>query len=357
MTWGALWARLPQGESVGDPNSAVAAWTPRVRAPWLREAMRAGEPFHARHQVPWRHNLVNLLCTAGVLAGLAGLAWVAPLLPWFVYLPLASVLGGCLFFALFIQVVHEASHEMYLLAGDASTTRTWNRRVGRLVTMLLFTNWEQHWQEGHVVHHLRPMEADDPQVGQGAAHGRPLYGLWLKLLTIPLYVFRANPSGGYGIDPVRFGGALLTWGLVLGALAITWSWTLPLAFLGAFHTTMALSLLRENQEHAAHLEREEDPACRSRTYFYPLWRLFIPFNMNYHLEHHLNFKVPWYRLPAYHREVRRLMPEALHPYFFTTSLGPFLQQVAGSRSRVPDELRHLLRTDLGSGPIASRTAS
>ena len=222
--------------------------------------------------------------------------------------------------------------------------------------MLLFTNWKQHWEEGHLVHHLRPMEPDDPQIPTRAADGRALYLLWLKLLTIPLFVFRANPSSNYPINILRFGVATAFWGILLSFLAWTWSWTLPLAFLGAFHMTLVLSLLRENQEHASNLEKEEDPACRSRTYFYPLRHLLIPFNMNYHLEHHLNFKVPWYELPAYHLAVREIMPATLHPYFFTETPSAFLQQLAGSRARVPGELRHLLRADLPAPEGQARTS-
>ena len=317
-------------------------WSPRSRASWIREAQLAGNAHHVRHAVPWRHNLLNLSCTTGVLVAILVLGWSSQVVPWYLYLPLGSFLGGCLFFALFIQVVHEASHEMYLLGATPAQTRTWNRRVGRLMTMLLFTNWKQHWEEGHLVHHLHPMEPVDPQIRGAAADGRDLFVLWLKLLTVPLYVFRANPSANYGIDPVRLSGALVFWAIAGTAGAWAWSWTLPLVVLGSFHTTLVLSLLRENQEHASGLQEELDPACRSRSFFYPLRHLLIPFNMNYHFEHHLHFKVPWYSLPRYHRDVRRIMPGALHPYFFTDTFRDFVAQVNGTRDTVPAHLRHML---------------
>ena len=41
-----------------------------------------------------------------------------------------------------------------------------------------------------------------------------------------------------------------------------------------------------------------------------------PFFINYHFEHHLNFNVPWYRLPEYHRAILNIVPEELRPYYF-----------------------------------------
>ena len=68
-----------------------------------------------------------------------------------------------------------------------------------------------------------------------------------------------------------------------------------------------------------------------------------PFNINYHFEHHANFSVPWYSLPAYHKKAREIVPEALRPYYFHNQ---YLMQLAGQKPLPPANLRPLM----GEGP-------
>ncbi|MBK7760179.1 MAG: fatty acid desaturase, partial [Deltaproteobacteria bacterium] len=77
---------------------------------------------------------------------------------------------------------------------------------------------------------------------------------------------------------------------------------------------------------------EPDRLLRSRTYFYPVAVIFSPFNINYHFEHHANFSVPWYSLPAYHKKAREIVPEALRPYYFHNQ---YLMQLAGQKPLPP----------------------
>jgi fatty acid desaturase len=93
--------------------------------------------------------------------------------------------------------------------------------------------------------------------------------------------------------------------------------------------------LKKTQEHSNGLNTEPDPLLRSRTYFYPLSPLLSPFNINYHFEHHANFNVPWYLLPAYNKALLSVVPADLQPYYFHHE---YLDQMAGRKALPPREL-------------------
>jgi len=312
------------------------------RARWLRDAAVAGNTFHFRTRSPLPHNLLNLGSLLGVAMAYVGIGALATALPWFVYVPLATVLQGALVFSLFILVIHECSHAMFLLGGDPDRNKRLNHFIGDVVAALVFTNYRQHWEKGHTAHHLHPTEPDiDPQNPDpldGARLGRKL----LFLALIPGYAFVANPSGKYAIQPLRLGSALAFWVAVTLGVGFAFGWPAGAAAVMAWNVVAALNLLKIAQEHGSALRHEPDPWLRSRTYFYPLWHLFSPFFINYHFEHHLNFSVPWYLLPAYHRACLQLMPEELRPYLLTRGAGEYLAQAGGTRPNIPDALRGLV---------------
>lgn len=308
------------------------------RAAWVRDSMAAGNAFHAMKQAPLRHNLLNLASASVVLAifgGLIALGAVAP--PW-LYIPLAGVLFGSVLFSCFILVIHECSHNMFLLFKDRERIKGVNRMIGRIMGWILFTDYLRHWEQGHTTHHLRPCEPDDPQDANPLT-GRELYSLYLRLL-IPGYFVALNPSRRY---PGALGRTLLglaIWAPLITLSAVYVSWQVPAALLVGFHVLTALNYSKKAQEHGCGLANEPDPILRSRTYFYPLQMFFSPFNINYHFEHHANFNVPWYRLPAYHQAISKLVPDAVRNYYFHHD---YLAQLSGKKPLPPDELRPLLQ--------------
>ena len=82
------------------------------------------------------------------------------------------------------------------------------------------------------------------------------------------------------------------------------------AFLG-IHVLTAWNLVKGALEHGGALRHERDPFFRSRTTLFFGRRALMPFNITLHFEHHLNFCVPWYDLPRYHRDVRRIVPASV----------------------------------------------
>lgn len=312
-----------------------------TRAQWLKEAAAAGNNWHWRQRKPLPHNLINLGSLLGVAAGFVGLGALATVLPWWAYVLPASVVYGCLLFSLFILVIHECSHTMFLLGSDQERFRRINHAIGDAAAALVFTNYKLHWEKGHVTHHLRPTEADDPQ-NPDPLDGKRLFRKYLLLATIPGSALVVNPSGKYPFAPVRFFAALSFWVAVAAGLGWAFGWPATLALLLGWNVVAALNLTKIAQEHGSELRHEPDPWLRSRTYFYPLWPMLSPFFINYHFEHHLNFNVPWYLLPRYHQTILRLMPEELKPYLLTRGAGEFYAQLAGTRPNIPAAARPLV---------------
>lgn len=311
---------------------------PLRRAPWIKEAITAGNEFHAMKQDPTRHNLINGASTLAVVLSFAGVLASGAVLPWWLYVPLGGALMGCVLFSVFILIIHECSHSMFVLLPDRERSKELNRLVGRVAGAVMFTDYLRHWEKGHTVHHLHPCEPDDPQ-DRLPLTGRPLFLRYAMLLFVPFSFLVLNPSRQYdgALGRTLVGGLL--WAPVMAASWFFSGWAGPVSLLVAFHVLMMLNLTKKAQEHGAGLAEEPERMLRSRTYFYPLAPFCSPFNINYHFEHHANFNVPWYALPAYHlRLMEGVVPEPIKPYYFHHD---FLAQLAGTKALVPAELRHL----------------
>lgn len=308
------------------------------RAAWVKESIVAGNGFHAMKQDPARHNALNVASLLGVVLAFCGLIALGGALPAWLYIPLAAPLFGSMFFSGFILVIHECSHNMFLLFKDRERIKGANRLIGKIAGWVLFTDYIRHWEGGHTTHHLRPCEPDDPQDANPLT-GAELWPMYWRLL-IPGYFMVLNPSRRYPGALGRAVVGLLIWGPILTLTGLYVSWAVPVAMGIGFHVLAALNMSKKAQEHGCGLAHEADPMLRSRTYFYPLQVIFSPFNINYHFEHHANFNVPWYRLPDYHKAVIKLVFEPVKRYYFHHD---YLAQLSGKKPLPPDELRPLLQ--------------
>jgi fatty acid desaturase len=248
---------------------------------------------------------------------------------------------GSLVYSLYILVIHECSHVMFLLFEDNEKSERINHRIGAAFGNILFTDYARHWQEGHVVHHLRPTEADDPQ-NPDPLDGARLLRRYLFLLIPVVGPLLTNPSARYGFSAKRLVIGVGFWGGVSLVGSSLFGWPVALALLLSFQFTSILNFTKIAQEHGAGLATEGDAFYRSRTYFYGTRWMTSPFCINYHFEHHANFKVPWYLLPAYHQRVLAVMPTDLQPYFLTQGWREFFGQLAGTRPLPPASVRHLM---------------
>lgn len=310
------------------------------RTQWMKESIRAGKEFHIRNQSPLKNNVINIIASI-LLWGTGGLMLLLPsATPGYLWPLWATILGSC-FFGHFILIIHECSHNMFLHFSDAKQAKKWNGLIGRIAGVPVFTDYVRHWEEGHVVHHLRPCEADDPQ------NLDPLYGKrLLKKIAIvwfiPFGFLTANPSSKYPNQLRRIILGVSTLIPIVYAVYLYHPPTLIVLYV-SFLVLPTLNLCKIAQEHGANLQFEPDPLLRSRSYFYPLQWLFSPFNINYHYEHHANFNVPWYRLPKYHKILRTVLPEDVQPYYFHHE---YVAQLMGTKELPPRSLIGIFEEDI-----------
>lgn len=102
----------------------------------------------------------------------------------------------------------------------------------------------------------------------------------------------------------RLGAAMVAQAVIFALCALLFHWTFYFLFwlLPFFTYQMAITRIRNIAEHAV-VPDNDDPFRNART-THANWleRMFVaPYWVNYHVEHHLLFYVPCYRLPALHK--------------------------------------------------------
>lgn len=129
---------------------------------------------------------------------------------------------------------------------------------------------------------------------------RFLIGYPVYLVMIPILGFRQGRSGDRFWIVIE-SLAVLVMGVVIYLSPIPgtylfYGWLLPMIVINSFVNIRGMS------QHTL-LPKPNDPVLGSRTILSnPITRYFMC-NENYHLEHHLFPRVPWYRLPELHREL------------------------------------------------------
>ena len=309
--------------------------------PWVDAAIRAGRPYAFKDKRPLAHNAINLSALA-LLFGVAGLTgWASTQLPWWGYLPLAALGFGWVYFGLFVLVVHEASHNMFLIFRDRALQRKANRVAGWMVAAIFSTHYGKHWEKGHTEHHIRPMEPEDPQ--RSVVTGRALLGTNFGYLFVPGFLFydrtvgrkkktKGKSSSSKGVL-VFF---ILWWVAVCTLSTLFVGWPLAVGLYLGITTVACFNLVKGSLEHGGAIGLEASPFLRSRTSLFLLRPLLMPFNITLHFEHHLNFQVPWYDLPRYQRDLQAIVPEAVQAGVFNRAL---LEQMSGRLGGVSDEAR------------------
>jgi fatty acid desaturase len=290
------------------------------RAPWVREAILAGQAFHVREQDPLAHNLKNLGALTTLIASVVATAYLGTRTASPLYVPLAAFSFGLAYFGFFVLVVHEASHDMLFVTESRSLRTFLNRALGWSVSVVFATHYIKHWEEGHHEHHVRPLEPRDPQKANTLT-GWPLLSRVIGCVFVPGFFFldrtilrkrsegeMPSKSGKVIVLFVLFWIALLTW------LTFTLGGEVALAAFFGLQVLAGLNHLKGSLEHGGSLRDEPDPYLRSRSTFFPGRTLLMPFNITLHFEHHLNYRVPWYALVKYHRALTSIVPPELHAH-------------------------------------------
>lgn len=289
------------------------------REPWLVDAVRAGADLRVQNVPAWRNNLINLSALAFTLSAGVALLLAAPLAPWWVYVPVASVAFGLVWFATFILVVHEASHGMFLRAADRSLQARMNEIAGWLVCLPLTVHFERHWLVGHHIHHRDPLREADPQ--NNIHQGRELLLTCLGLVFVPGYAFvvrfvkRRTTARSSHTSPMLLLAFPLIWIPTSAIVATHFGAAAAFALFHGIAILVALNELKGALEHGG-TAGQDDPLLRSRTSDFPARALVMPWNISLHFEHHLDPQVPWYHLGIFHRRLRaRLPPDAQSAVF------------------------------------------
>ena len=132
------------------------------RPDWLKEIVKVGKKYHVNKQSKVLHCLINSVSFIGLWGSIVALLWSSTVAPIWTF-PIISLLLGSCFFAHFILIIHECSHNMFLVTGNKKMTGVLNFQIGKWASVPFMTAYERHWHNGHSVHHARPCEHDDPQ--------------------------------------------------------------------------------------------------------------------------------------------------------------------------------------------------
>jgi len=295
----------------------------RKQPQWIQDSFFLGLDYHYRKKNCLAHNALNLSVLGLILGAIGACCGLGTMVPPILYIPVGSLGFGVCFFMLFILVVHEACHDMFMLSKDLKQARTWNRIWGWMVCLPFGVDYINHWEIGHELHHLYLTEPKDPQNCPETMYtGLPLWQHVAKALLLPGYVHiyrRHDDCPGthpYARSWQLFASMVVIWTTIVSLATIYLGWPVAVAaFLGA-EVLSVLTQFKIAMEHAGEIAGRENPFLRSVSSFFPLRQLLMPLNISVHFEHHLNCYVPWYDLMKYHRQLEKIVPPEVQKQIF-----------------------------------------
>ena len=269
----------------------------------------------ARPDAAWREQLrriPNFRNAVSIVSMYAQTALVIGVTLWWNH-PLGWVIGVLLMgraHAQFMSLMHEAAHRLLF------SRKSVNDWVGRwLIGYPALTNTDAY-RRVHMAHHRDEFGPEEPDI--------PLYAnypisrdsfrrkLWRDATGRTGWkLLRQQFAGLRGADPLtrRSQCKILAVQLVLLAMSIAAGrpeaylvlWLLP-------HLTVwrVINRLRSIAEHGGMRRGDDRRIATHSVRQTPLARWFlVPFNIGFHLSHHVDAGIPFRSLPAYHRELRR----------------------------------------------------
>ena len=259
-----------------------------------------------------------LLYCGGAAAALelarAGESWLlrAPL-----YLLAAASLHGVSLFT------HEGVH-------GSLSTRPWLNRLASAACALPVLQNYAAYKVLHLRHHADLGGGRDPDLYANytgrrwlelSMHwGRLLLGYPAYVTLIPLLALRhgrAEDRAWIVAELLGLGGAIAAAIALVPWPVLLHGWLIPMAIVNTLVNVRGMS------QHTF-LPEVDHPIRGSRTILSnPVTRFFMC-NENYHLEHHLHPRVPWYNLPALHRKLREELVAQEAPF-----IPSYLSFVAG----------------------------
>ena len=250
-------------------------------------------------------NARNAVAVVGVYLqsfGVMALAvWIGQ---WWAYLLCFLLMGRAI--AAFASLSHEAAHRLLF------SRKQVNDWVGRWVVGYPAFISTDLYRRGHLAHHRDEFGPDEPDMNLYRGYPvsraslrrkltRDLFGQsgWKNLKSL----FRGLKYDGTRVHAVRI---LVVQAVIFGVFAALGQWWLywVMWFLPWMTLWRVTNRLRAIAEHGG-MERSKDRRRTTHSVRQHLAARFlmVPYNIGWHLAHHVDMGVPWKHLPAYHREL------------------------------------------------------
>ncbi|MDQ2726690.1 MAG: fatty acid desaturase family protein [Actinomycetota bacterium] len=247
----------------------------------------------------------NALAIGGVWVQSLGFILAAARIDrWWAYLLCFLVMGRA--HAMFAALSHESAHRLLF-----SSTRI-NDVVGRWVVGYPAFIITDLYRRGHMAHHKEEFGPNEPDMNLYVGYPVSRRSLRRKLLRdavgISGYKNLMGLFRGLGVDGVKkHARRIVGFQLLLIALSIVagrWWLYWAMWFLPWMTQWRVINRLRAIAEHGG-MERNDDRRFATHTVRQHLVARFfmVPYNIGWHLSHHVDMGVPWRNLPAYHREL------------------------------------------------------
>ncbi len=252
-------------------------------------------------RIPSWRNLVSVVSVYAQTVGLIAFAvWVGP---W-AWAPVFVLMGRA--HAQFASLMHEAAHRLLFRHRGA------NDLVGRwLIGYPAFTNTDAY-RRVHMAHHREEFGTEEPDIPLYANYPITTASFRRKLVRdatgrTGLRLLRDQLAGI--TSPVAVVRRTLLKILLVQAMLITASvalgvwWVYPLFWLAPYLTVWrVINRLRSVAEHGGLTASKDRRVATHSVAQHWLARFFlVPFNIGFHLAHHVDAGVPFRNLPRYHR--------------------------------------------------------
>ncbi len=269
----------------------------------------------ARPDAQWRESLrriPNVRNAISVASMYAQTVAVIVATTWWNH-PVGWLLGVLLMgrtHAQFLSLMHEAAHRLLF------SKKQLNDWVGRwLIGYPAFTNTDAY-RRVHMAHHRDEFGPEEPDI--------PLYAnypispasfrrkLWRDATGQTGWkLLRQQFAGLGGTDPLTRRSQRKILAVQIGLLAVSIAFGSPQAYVVLWllpHLTVwrVINRLRSIAEHGG-MQRGDDRRVATHAIRQsPLARFYlVPYNIGFHLSHHVDSGIPFRSLPKYHRELQR----------------------------------------------------
>jgi fatty acid desaturase len=310
-----------------DPNSLVTAHGVSIEAELLQslQALRSG---HGARLVTFVILYLSAATGAWLAATGPGDSWQLLLLAAPFYLLAAAALHGISLFT------HEGVH------GTLSASPSMNRLLAIVCALPVLQNYSAY-KVLHLNHHRHLGMEGDPDHYPNYTRWTWLVFVmhWLRLIIgypvyivmIPILGFRQGmriDRAWIALECLSLAGLIVV--VCLLPLPGSWllhGWLIPMFFINTMVNIRGMS------QHTL-LEHASDPVAGTRSILTNRVTAFFMCNENYHLEHHLFPRVPWYNLRRLHERLRGQLAARQAP--FIASYLAFVRDFAvGSWARGP----------------------